>query len=184
MALEGYKLLNPRVDFEIIGGPKGITGADFRDTLVSFKFSDKADGKLPKFEMSFDNSSGRLLNFCTLLIGLKVQIKFGYENLMSRPYIVPVKKIKGGALGSMGKGVKSPQPDVYGVAVMEAVGDVRKMNYDPKDDVWTPTSPMPLSRAVKQIARKYGFREKNIFVQEGLAIDTEKEPLFDQYPLA
>ena len=180
MALEGYKLLNPWVSFDIIGGPRGITGADFRDALVSFKFSDKSDGKLPKFEMQFDNSSGRFLNFATLLIGLKLKIRFGYENLLSRPYTVPIKKIKGGAMGGVGKGVRSPMPDVYGVVAMEALGDVQKMNYSPKDDVWMPTSPMPLSRMVKQIARKYGFRETKIFVQEGLGIDTQKESLFDK----
>jgi phage protein D len=178
MALENYKLLSPWVSFEIMGGPAGVTGSDLRDALVSFKFKD-VPGKVAKIEMQFDNSEGRFLNFAVLLIGLKLKLRFGYANLLSRPYLVPIKRIKAGSMGGGGKGVQSSQPDVYGIVSMEAPASVFGSKFRPEDDVWAPTSPMPLSRAIKQIARKYGFRETKIFVQEGLGIDTGKESLFD-----
>lgn len=180
MALENYKLINPWVSFEILGGPSGVTGADFRDALMDFKFK-HAPGSQPKVEMQFDNSSGNLLNFAVLLIGLKLKVRFGYENLLSRPYIVPVKRVKGAAIGTMGRGLQSSRPDLYGAVTMTAPAYIDdEKHFQPKDAVWAPTSPMPLSRAVKQIARKYGYRETGIFVQEKLGIDTEKESLFSK----
>lgn len=179
MSLAGIQVRSPSVRLQIIGGPASISADQLLKHLVSFKYID-VPKKLPKITFEFDNSDGTIFNFAVLLVGLKLKVSFGYENYYSRPFIVPIKTVEATTLREPGRRIHSPKPDVYGLVRMTGYVYNWPISFRPDEDVWESTSPMTLSQAVTQIARKYGYREKNIHVEKAIGQLGEKEPTFDK----
>lgn len=164
MSLEGYKLLGPRVKLEVMGGPKDVTGKLLESALVEFKYVDQPK-KHPKILLKFDNSSGRIFNFGVAVVGLKLKIRWGYESIMSRTFWAPIKRVKALTMGQPRKSLVSPHPDPYGTVEMEAQAFYTKVHFNPDDDKWAPAAEGPLPTIARTLARKYGYKEKNIHIQ-------------------
>lgn len=164
MSLEGHKLLGPRTKLEVIGGPRDVTGALLESALVEFKYIDEPK-KHAKVILKFDNSSGRIFNFGVAAVGLKLKIRWGYENLMSRTFWAPIKRVRALTMGQPTKSLVSPHPDPYGTVEMEAQVFRTKLHFDPENDKWAPAAEGPIPTIARSLARRYGYKENNIFIQ-------------------
>lgn len=162
--------------FEILTGPKTITATDLQQNLMEMEYTHE-DKKHPKFLFTFSNVSGKIFNAGVLLAGLRLKVRFGYENLISRPFIAPIRRVAALSLGEPGRSPRSPRPDVYGRVRFEAKALHWPVASNPADKPVFPGGAIKVSDAVRQIARGLGYKEKNIYVQEGLANTGIPEPI-------
>jgi hypothetical protein len=166
------------VKFDIIGGPDFLKGSDLEQALIKMEYIHTVRER-PKFIFEFNNTSGKIFNFGVLLAGLNLKVRFGYQHVMSRPFKVPVVRIAAASVGQPGVNPRSPRPGVYGTVKFEAKVHNWKLSDKPDKDIFVGYG-VKLSTAVRQIARAQGYRENQIFIQEGLALNNQPEPILDQ----
>lgn len=164
LTLDQADTFHPWVAFQVLSGPRSISAEVLERNLVQFEYIDEPK-KFPHVEAHFDNASGEILNMAVLLLGLKLRVTFGYDQLRSRPFDIVLRKIKG--VGVRSPTSVSPAPEGAGLVVMdfgchEASGLRMHLDATKSPKVYRG---MSAGEVAAQIARGYGFKERKIFVE-------------------
>jgi len=176
MSLAGFDCLTPSVTFDLLQAPPNITGKDLEQRLLKFEYVDEPRKK-PEVEFVFDNTDGKIVNMALLFVGLKMKITFGYEGLRSRPFVVTITKIKAAPVRA--PSTESPAPGSWGMITMKGTPQSPKVHWRPEADVGTFRN-MKMADIVRQLARRMGYRESQIFVQDGTGLDDSADTVFDE----
>lgn len=169
MTLGTTNTLSPRVLMEVLSGPSTLTSTDLERSLMAFEYNHQK-GEKPKITLEFDNTSGKVFNMGVLLAGATLKIRFGYQNVLSRPFIATLRKVAALGLGSPGVSLTSPRPDVYGRVKFEAMAYNWEVYFKTDDHIYTGRN-VTAATVATQIARKFGYRGNQVFVQEGSAME-------------
>jgi hypothetical protein len=164
MSIGGYDYLHPHVRMKILSGPKSVTEKQLYERLLHFEYRNEPKKK-PKVEMHFDNSDGLAMNLAVLILGLKVRVVWGYDDLLSKQYDVTLRKIKG--TGVRSPETKSPMADAMGIVKMEC--DVAPAGValliDGNNKVWKKGG--KISTIARRVAKQMGITAaKKIFIEK------------------
>lgn len=176
---------NPVVKIDVMAGSQELKSDLLERTLMKFQYvSRQGKGQVPKITMEFDNSSGLVFNPLILAVGLKLGVRFGYRGNMSKTFIAPVKSVKANCLVDPGRDPKSPRPDTYGTVVMEMHLHKGLTHLKPSADQYLAAGPKRISAVMRELARYAGYREDQIFIQEGLGMVDSNGPKEETVDLA
>jgi len=164
MSIGGYDPLHPHVRMKILSGPKGITEKHLYERLMHFEYTNEPKQK-PRMEMHFDNSDGLAMNLAMVILGLQVRVVWGYDDLLSKPFDVTLRKIKGTAVRSPTS--ESPAGDSMGIVKMDC--DVAPVNsallIATNNKIWTENARVSAIGAL--LAKKMGFKQaRKLFIQK------------------
>lgn len=177
MGLASIDTLKPVWKIEVVAGTKSLSSSILEGALMKLQYvSRQGKGQVPRINMEFDNSSGKVFNPLVMAVGLKLRVSFGYDGYMSRAFTAPVKSVKALAMRDPGREPDSPRPDVYGTVLMEMHLHKHIMHLHPEKNDLNSKGPIRISEMARKIARWAGYRDDQIHIQTGLGMGSGGGP--------
>jgi len=197
MTLEGTNCINPRLYIHKVHGA-GLRPELLEQHLIRFEYIDEPKRR-PHVSLTFENEDGAIMNLATIIMGLKMQVSWGYETLQTEPLMdIIVHRIRGNMVRPLSSGSQAPdKPRPYGKSGRSKQGGSRFSSagvIEMDAAISAPTlrktvgknkavyKNMRMHEIVKHIALTNGFSEKSIIIQNTMA-DGTQEPALSEVQL-
>lgn len=175
MSVRDYNTREPQLVIRPMSGFDPAGARELRDRLLSFEY-ESTTKPIDVARLELDNTDGKLLSRESIVLGIGLEVQWGYVGSLCAPRLVTCKKIKGLAGERRSAGGMRPTRESLGGSgkvFLECEARSHQMNRMLAADGSAPERQsgrmffnMTITDIVREIARVYGFEDDKILIEE------------------